>query len=165
MLILHDLPLHCYQTQLQKIDQNSLSASSDPFSLEVSRTIVVSVHNCCYFLSYLSTVRKFATTLKTTPRLTILTQRQLNSVKTLLIDIVSSSDWEWLPSQTITVLMVGLCVAFCWAHNRPMWINFMISLLGFSINKGSIITSGLPSANLFRAWPKKKKEYIFSFRF
>ena len=96
-----------------------------------------------------------------------ISQRELNSVQTLLIDIIPSSDWDCLlvkagalckgtlivslPSQTITELIVGLFDAFSWTHNKPIWINLMISLLGFSTKKGSIMISGLPSTHLFHA--------------
>ena len=100
-----------------------------------------------------------------------LTQRQLNSVKTSsLIDIAPISDWDRLPvkagalgkgmiivslpSQIITELIVGLFVGFSWTHNKPIWINFMISFLGFSIKNGSIIISGFPSTHLFHAYTK-----------
>ena len=94
-------------------------------------------------------------------------------MKTLLIDIVQSSDGDLiivkagalgkamvifsLPSQTITELMVGLFVAFSWTHNKPIWINLTISLLEFSTKKGSIIISGLPSAHLFHVWKQISK--------
>lgn len=62
------------------------------------------------------------------------------------IEIVS------LPSHWITKLMVGLFATFCWTHNKPMWMNLMISFVWFLLKTGWMILAASPATQHFHAY-------------